>query len=95
MKIGKLHRIIVQMDGTMTNVIMTDVNGVPNLWVSLFSTGKALNMVSTLAIKGSKFIGPKTKPISNLTKSSQQTKGFTMGVDLKQTSGDQENGALM
>jgi hypothetical protein len=53
-KIGKLRQMIVQKDGTTVDVILTEVQYVPKLWVNLFSIGKALKNGFNIGNKGIK-----------------------------------------
>jgi hypothetical protein len=82
-KIGKLKRTIIQKDGTTSDVVLKDFKYVPELWVNLFSIGKAL--------AGGFKIGKKGMMLLYLTKGSFKMtfdylmatkKGYVMGIDM-------------
>jgi hypothetical protein len=88
-KIDKLKRTIIQKDGKTVDVILTEVKYVPDLWINLFSIGKALKNGFNIGNKGIMiYLTEGVKKIL-FDKIMTTNKGFVMGVDMHPSTSQQ------
>jgi hypothetical protein len=80
-KIGKLRRTIIQRDGTTSDIVLHDVKYVPQLWVNLFSIGKALAGGFEIGNKGMLLYLKKGTFKMTFDCLMTTKKGYVMGID--------------
>jgi hypothetical protein len=81
-KIGKLRCTIIQRDGTTVNVTLYDVKFVPELWINLFSIGKALSNGYNIGNNGVRIFLTKNERKITFDRIMTTNKGFVMGVKM-------------
>ena len=80
--IGNKHVTAIQKDGTTQDLILTECNYVPELWVNLFSIGKALKNGFSLTNKGVIITVTKNNTKLCFDRIFKTGKGFVAGVNL-------------
>jgi hypothetical protein len=80
--IGTKHAIAMQKDGASQEMLLTDCNYVPDLWVNLFSVGKALKNGYTLSNRGVIVTLQKNKTRLTFDRIFKTGQGFVAGVNL-------------
>ena len=81
-KIGKKSGILVQADGTQTNVVLENYKHVPGLWVNLFSVTQALTSGWNLKSDGQIIMLVKGQDTINYDRILKTGDGFVCGVDI-------------
>jgi len=81
-KIGKNSGILVQADGTKTNVILKNYKHVPGLWVNLFSVTQAIASGWNLKSDGQMIMLIKGLDTIKFDRIMQTGDGYVCGVDI-------------
>jgi hypothetical protein len=94
-KIGKKRMTVIQKDGSTQDIILTEVKYVPELWVNLFSIGKALQNGFDIGNKGIKIFLVKGNTRIVFDRIMPTSKGFVVGIEMLPTTQGQGNVAIV
>jgi hypothetical protein len=81
-KVGKLRCKVLQKDGRSFEVILSEVKFVPELWINLFSIGRALSNGFQIGNDGIIIHLKKGNIHLSFDKVMQAKKGYVLGVDM-------------
>ncbi len=81
-KIGKRRITIIQKDGSSQDAILEEYNGVPELWVNLFSISKSLQNGWNISNKGVKIKLSKGQANIVFDRIIKTSKGLVVGVEI-------------
>jgi hypothetical protein len=94
-KIGKKRLTVMQKDGSTQDVVLTDVKFVPELWVNLFSIGKALQNGFNIGNKGIRIHLEKGNTKLIFDRIMPTSKGFVVGMEMLPTTRNRGNMAIV